>query len=54
MTTPDLSHLLTYRSDAHPSHYFDPEFDRCAYCDCRPGGRWAPLPCDNAPGTVNA
>lgn len=32
----------------HPTHRFFESFDyevRCDGCDCRPGGRWAPLPC---------
>ena len=44
--TPDLSYLLSYARPADPSHTFDPESDRCWYCDCRPGGMWAPLPCE--------
>ena len=26
------------------SHYFGPE-DRCMWCDCRPWGAWAQIPC---------
>jgi len=29
---------------SHPSHQWGPE--RCWLCDCRPYGKWAPLPCD--------
>jgi len=29
-----------------PSHLFAGEDGRCVYCDCRPFGRWAPLPCE--------
>jgi hypothetical protein len=34
---------------AHPSHQWGSDEDgRCWACDCRPYGKWAPLPCDGA------
>lgn len=30
---------------AFRTHYFDPEYDRCVDCDCRPWGRIAQWPC---------
>lgn len=33
---------------AHPSHSFTGIDGRCMDCDCRPFGRWSPLPCDAA------
>lgn len=27
------------------THWFDPEFERCMDCDCRPWGRIAEWPC---------
>lgn len=27
------------------THWFDPQFDRCVDCDCRPWGRIAEWPC---------
>jgi hypothetical protein len=27
------------------THAFDPQYDRCIYCDCRPWGRVANYPC---------
>jgi hypothetical protein len=29
----------------YDTHAFDPEEDRCWYCDCRPWGVWAKYPC---------
>lgn len=29
----------------YASHWFDPEYDRCMNCDCRPWGRIASWPC---------
>jgi hypothetical protein len=31
----------------YETHSFDPENDRCVYCDCRPWGVWAQYPCND-------
>jgi hypothetical protein len=33
------------KSENYNTHYFDPQFDRCVYCDCRPWGRVAEYAC---------
>lgn len=33
------------KSANYSTHYFDPEYDRCVNCDCRPWGRIAEYPC---------
>lgn len=38
------------RNAAIGTHRFDYEISRCSFCDCRPWGSWAQLPCGTRPG----